>query len=247
MDPKLPEELKYDFFVKNRYLMPKHSFNGIEYEAMCNNGYVKLYTIPGKIYWLIQNTFNHLTPDWKFHVSVQDKDLEKAWNIVAEIFVLKNCRSSMKVKYKKENKNTVRGREITVYIAIWDDKYEKSDIGEEFKFNKNIEQNEDFWYDMFDCIEKSLKENNISSNGLARGDYALGNYVSIRNESYISDKYSDVEIYPPDWSGWNAAQQKLPFELNRFKRVKEVSSRNMMINLGVLTLIILIVSLIIYK
>jgi hypothetical protein len=247
MGTNLPEEFKYDFFVKNRYLMPKHSFNGIEYEAMCNNGYIKLYTIPGKIYWLVQNTFDHLTPDWKFHVSVKDKDLERAWNLVAEIFLTKNCRSSMKVKYKKENKITVRGREITIYISIWDDKYDKSDIGEEFKFNRDIQQNEDFWYDLFDSIEKSLKDNNITSNGLAKGDYALGNYVSIRNEAYIIDQYSDKEIYPPDWAGWNAAKQQLPFELNKFRRVKEVSKKNMILNLGIVTLIILVVSLIIYK
>ena len=107
MDCRLPEEFKYEYFNINRYLMPKFKPNEIEYEAMCNNGFIKLYTIPGKIYWLLQNELCHSTPDWKFHVSVKDCDVPRAWNIIAEIFFLKKFKLSMKVKYIKDNPNTI--------------------------------------------------------------------------------------------------------------------------------------------
>ena len=99
MECILPDEFKYEYYVKNRYLMPRLTPNSVEYEGMCNNGWIKLYTIPGKIYWLLQNQLCHCTPDWKFHVSVKDCDVPKAWNLIAEIFVQKQCKSSKKVKY----------------------------------------------------------------------------------------------------------------------------------------------------
>ena len=236
----LPDDFKYDYFLKNRYLMPKYSpiKNGIEYEGMCNNGYIKLYTIPGKIYWLLQNELCHSTPDWKFHVSVKDCDIQHAWNLIAKIFIEKQCKSSMKVKYTKENKLTVRGREITIYISIYDPIYDKSDIGKDFHFNKEIEQDEDFWYDLFDKVETSLKENKIKSNGSAKGDLPLGNYVSFRNEAFIICNNENIEIYPPDKDGWNAKKHDLPFNIIRFQRVKEINSSPYFMFLVVGTLII---------
>ena len=41
----------------------------------------------------------------------------------------------MKVKYIKENPNTVRRNEITIFIIIFDDIYYKSEIGKKFISN----------------------------------------------------------------------------------------------------------------
>ena len=240
MECRLPEEFKYEYFNINRYLMPKFKPNEIEYEAMCNNGFIKLYTIPGKIYWLLQNELCHSTPDWKFHVSVKDCDVPRAWNIIAEIFLQKKCKSSIKVKYIKENPNVTRGREITIYITIYDDIYDKSEVGKEFNFNRDIQQSGEFWYDMFSSLESSLTQNNIKSNGVANGDLALGDYISFRNEAFIPEK--NIDIYPPDWAGWNAKNHTLPFCIKRLQTRKKQSISLRFLIIAILSVFILIAS-----
>jgi hypothetical protein len=137
----------------------------------------------------------------------------------------------------KENTQTVAGREITIYIPIYIDNYNLCDIGSELGFNKDIEQNEEFWFEMFDCIEKSLAENNIKSNGCANGDLPLGEYVSIRNEAFIPS--SSEEIYPPDSEGFNAANHSFPFNIKRFQRKQ--ASQGLFIKLSKLLILLSIV------
>lgn len=246
MENLFHEDFSYQYYEANRYLMPKHNLNGIEYEGMCTGGYTKLYTLPGKIYWLIQNSENHLTPDWKFHVSVRDSDVKTAWNLVARIFIGMGCRSGMKVKYLKENPQTVRGREITVYIPIYVKKYDLSEIGNDIGFNSSIQQDEDFWYQLFDKIEETLKANNITSNGCAKGDLPLGEYVSLRNEAFVT--IGREECYPPDNYGWNAAKHELPFDIKRFQRKKESILSGRIGNLVVfMSIMVFIVSIYVLK
>lgn len=63
----LPQEFTYEYFVQNRYKISETK----NYEALCNNGYIKLYAPNGRVYWHAQNECNHLTPDWKFHISIK--------------------------------------------------------------------------------------------------------------------------------------------------------------------------------
>ena len=45
----------------------------------------------------------------------------------------------MKIKYIKENPNTIRRHEINIFITIFDDVYDKSEIGKKF-ISKNPEK-----------------------------------------------------------------------------------------------------------
>ncbi len=58
-------------------------------------------------------------------MSVKHEDLRRAWNLIADIFVKMNCRSGMKVAYLKES-TPQKGREITIYIVKYDEKFNKS-------------------------------------------------------------------------------------------------------------------------
>lgn len=46
----LPKEFTYEFVTENRYEMPKIKFKNNHYELMCNNGFIKIYTIFGRLY-----------------------------------------------------------------------------------------------------------------------------------------------------------------------------------------------------
>ena len=93
----MPHKFTYEFFESNRYNISENE----SYEALCNNGFIKLYTLKCRVYWLAQNTFAHEVPDWKFHVSVAHKDLKKAWNLLVGLFIKMECRAGMKVIYLK--------------------------------------------------------------------------------------------------------------------------------------------------
>ena len=215
-------KISYQYFIENRYIISELQIESLDYSAICNNGWIKLHTTKGKAYWLSQNEMGHLSPDWKFHVSVVHEDIPKAWNIVSKLFLEMRCRSGMKVSYLKENQTTAKGREITIYIFKYIPEYsQKSEIAKDYLLNYADEHSEDFWFKFFQKIEESLSIEKIRSNGLAKGDKKLGNYVSIRNEAYIKIKNKDnldIDEYPPDSCGWNASGHSLPFDLNRFEK-----------------------------
>ena len=220
----MPKRCKftYEHFIKSRNKLPNFSYMNILYFAICNNGYIKLRTGKGNNYWLLQNENSHLTPDWKFHISVIHEHIPLAWNIVSNIFVHRKCWEGIKTMYLKENTKTKRGREITIYIFRYFNTYKNNSIDSTFSLLD--ERSEGFWYDLYEEIEKELEKNEIISNGVAKGDLILGKYVSFRNEAYVSNpNYSILDstsgsefIYPPDKQGWNAAEHKLPFSIRRF-------------------------------
>lgn len=237
------EKTTYSYFIENRYSTPEFIYNKIEYSSICNNGFIKLYTEKTKAYWLAQNELGHLTYDWKFHISIEHNDVSKAWDIIAAIFLDKGCRSGMKVVYLKENHLSAKGREITIYILKYDNKFKDSLIANEYSITKADEHSEDFWTDLIEEIEISLFNNNIKSNGLALGDYPIGNYTSIRNEAFVYDKKSKEFIYPPDNTGWNATGMELPFDLNIFKTKQKFDK----VKLGFYALLMLYIAYIINK
>lgn len=87
-----------------------------------------------RIYWIVQNEFGHQLRDWKFHVSVAHKDVMRAWNVLARLFVLSRCRGCMKVSYLQESR-TPRGREITIYIYKFEEAYEDSHLAKEYELS----------------------------------------------------------------------------------------------------------------
>lgn len=196
----------YEFFEDNRYSIPQFVLNNKEYNPICNNGFTKIRTPQGNNYWLLQNEKQHLTPDWKFHISVCHSDLVNAWNLISSLYLSLGGWEGMKVMYRKES-STVPGREITVYI------YRVcSELKHEIDYCE--ERSEAFWLNFAIKTELILKRNNIISNGCAKGDLKLGKYISLRNESYVLSK--DEYIYPLDTMGWNGASQEPPFDISKF-------------------------------
>jgi hypothetical protein len=211
MNKEILEKVSYQFFVENRYTITDFNLFDHEYSAICNNGFIKIYTNKGKAYWLAQNELGHLTPDWKLHVSVNHLDVPNAWNLVSEIFLRNKCKSGMKVAYLKENSGIKTGREITIYIYKYDIKYsEESEIGKEYILKESDEHNDNFWLKIIKEIEQTLELNKIRSNGTAEGDLKIGKYVSLRNEAFVYCSERGVDVYPPDYRGWNAANHLTP-------------------------------------
>jgi hypothetical protein len=221
------QNFKYNYFLENRHDLPKLKSGEMDYEAICNNGFTKLFTEKCRIYWLAQNEHEHKTPDWKFHVSVVKEDIPKSWDLLIELFIAMNCRSGMKVCYLKENDRTAPGREITIYIYKHYYGYDTSELCEG-RLSIADEHSEDYWLDMFKRIECVLEDSKIRPNGCANGDLPLGKYVSIRNEVFVHCDEKDVGIYPPDECGWNALGHPLPFNIDKF-RVGKIRRKNLAI------------------
>jgi hypothetical protein len=212
-------QISYEFFENNRYKISDFIINKENYSGICNNGYIKIHSDKCKTYWLCQNETEHTTSDWKFHISIKEDDIKKAWDILTKIFINKKCKTGMKVKYIKENTSTPKGREITIYIMKYDKAYDNSNLREIVDFDICDEHSEDFWVDLIRIIEKELKENFIKSNNLANGDLKIGEYTSLRNEAYVF--INNENVYPPDEYGWNSTKKKLPFDLKKFEKVKK--------------------------
>jgi hypothetical protein len=216
--------VKYRFFEENRYTITEFIQNRVEYTAICNNGFTKFYNNRCRAYWLSQNELSHLTPDWKFHVSVVHADVPQAWDIIIKILIENNFRTGVKTLYLKENVLVNRGREITVYILKYVREYLNSSIAVEYDLSYSDEHSEEYWLNIYKLIEQELENNNIRSNGTAQGDLKLGKYISLRNEAYVFDKEKEVHEYPPDSAGWNAAGHRVPFNIKKFSNSKKTAA-----------------------
>ena len=238
--------INYEYFEENRYSIPEFQYKNTNYNGICNNGFIKLRTVKGNDYWLTQNTHEHLTPDWKLHFSVHHDDVKKAWNLLTQVFIEQECWEGMKVLYLKENTLVAKGREITVYIYRHCIQY-----GNEFSMND--ERREDFWLQFLLESERILEANKIIPNGCAEGDFKLGKYSSLRNEAFIPHSTEDCYIYPPDESGWNAANHKLPFDLFKIRdilngnEIRRKHTSSFVSKILKISVIILIWSYLIYK
>jgi hypothetical protein len=217
------DNFTYSYFLTNRYGLPKLKEGDMEYEGICNNGFTKLCTEICRVYWIAQNDLEHKTPDWKFHVSVVEEDVPRAWDLLINLFMDMKCRSGMKVAYLKESTNTAPGREITIYIYKHHEGYDTSELCEG-RLSIADEHSEDYWFEFYNRIEVLLRDNNIRERGCAKGDLPLGRFVSLRNEAFVQCPVKDVGIYPPDECGWNVLGHTLPFDIGRFGRQKGKSA-----------------------
>ena len=214
-------------------------YKTMQYEVLDNNGFLYLYTLRGRVYWVSQNLTTHTTADWKLHCSVIAEDIPKAWNILSKIFMESKCEIGMKATTTGETftKSTQRGRELTLYIYQYDERlrsgimYEQSPItGHDLFIGDPLKEEEadfylgpewqgvydaNFWYDLIAKIESAFKAAGIRCNGgTADGDLPLPHcqYVSLRNEAFvIEDKEKGLQ-YPSNSVGWNAAKHKNPLE-----------------------------------
>ena len=88
----LDKNFEYNEAINNRYNIPNKEITiqgkNIKIELLVTNGFVKLYTIRGRLYGIAQVAYaNHWSPDWKFHFNVKHEDIHKAWDIIASTFI----------------------------------------------------------------------------------------------------------------------------------------------------------------
>jgi hypothetical protein len=208
---------------------PDISNGGQEYSLLHNNGFMRIHTIPGRIYHYLQAKYFYQLPDWKLHFSIQPEDLPKAWNIIAELFLEKKCLTTMKMIVADYGEEVwpehMHGREITVYIYQHKKYYE--DVGFPFGPTIQTQQTKEFWLDFMITAEARLAEQNIKERPHPEGDKSMGRYCSLRNESFIPLKEEWKQTvpanrrvpfnrgeycYPPNEAGWNGAGHKNPLD-----------------------------------
>lgn len=209
--PKSQRELIVD---SGRYFIKP-----MRYHILDGNGFVRLATTKGRVYWLVQNSKEHTLPDWKFHISVALDDLPKAWNIVAAIFMEARCELGMKATNDNDWPTSQYGREITIYAYSHCPDYEKNYLTEEslsdpdFRLGQELENiyNTLFWFVFLQKIDKHLCRASIRTNGKANGDLVLPglHFITLRNESFI--KINGLNTYPPNEYGYNASKHMNPF------------------------------------
>ena len=239
----LDERFDYTYAISHRLEIPNKFIpiqnKKIKVELLVTNGFVKLYTIKGRLYNCKQNNYYHTLPDWKFHFNINNEDISKSWKIISETFfkhIIKNTKDEdiiddLIIAMKAFNTNLVnendipKGREITIYIYTYNENLNEEPEELEFKdengkitnikyiFRKNEEKNFKFYYELLIDIENQLNKLRVRQrikDGFADGDLWLGKYVSLRNEAYCKNK-EDEYVYPPNEKGWNSSKQKLPF------------------------------------
>lgn len=242
-------------------------------ELLVTNGFVKIYTYKGRIYHILQNKDNHTLPDWKFHFNIKPDNIPKAFNIISETLlkhiinttddkeIIDDLVVSMKAYNIKLCHEMQKGREITLYIYTFDERYNEEPVEIEIKdennnptkikyiFTKKEEKNFKFYYDLIIDIEKQLFAQKIEKtveNGCAEGDLWIGKYTSLRNEAFCKGENGGF-IYPPNDKGWNAYKKKLPFSWINILRLRyALVYKEKPFLLFYFSLIILIIALAIY-
>lgn len=93
-------------------------YKTMKYEVLHSGGFLRLYTLRGRVYWNGQNETEHTTPDWKLHFSCELDHIGVAWNALAALFMDMKCEIGMKstTLNAEQWSSGQRGREITVYI-----------------------------------------------------------------------------------------------------------------------------------
>lgn len=182
------------------------------YHVLHNNGFLRLATERGRVYWLAQNETMHTTPDWKIHFSIAprgdwEEDIGVAWNILSSLFMERCCEVGMKAKYSPWLDTKQQGRELTVYIYAFDAQFNEGHVGgpmaglspEGLDHLHHLGREFEAWYGgnfwMLFILEaeRLLRAAGLHSAGVADGDLALPgcNFASIRNEAYVRELNED--------------------------------------------------------
>jgi hypothetical protein len=67
-----------------------------------SNGFARIFTLKGRVYWITQAMLNHRSPDWKIHFSVHNDDVPLAFNLLSRLFFESKCLFGMKAIYPEE-------------------------------------------------------------------------------------------------------------------------------------------------
>ena len=90
----------YETIMKDPKKMPLVVMGNLSYEILHTGGFIKLYTLKGRLYWSTQATFSMKKPDWKFHFAIARQDVPRAWDIIAKLFTESKCEFGMKVRWQ---------------------------------------------------------------------------------------------------------------------------------------------------
>ncbi|MCF6775192.1 hypothetical protein L3V83_01270 [Thiotrichales bacterium 19X7-9] len=173
--------------LKNLKESPKHA------DKMRNNyiGYID------RVFYTFESEVNkpvNTLPDknaWKFHIGVDDADIEKAWRLIGDILI-KHDIAMFKVVTPEANFSTNQevetqgGKQVTVYA--YQDKR-----AEDFQF----------WAQITEEIEQSLRENNIkpcpnrdkNEDTKVPGSYYIGYHSdTVNNPDYTSPFPDDFNM-----------------------------------------------------
>jgi len=195
----------------------------------------------GRVYWLAQNELEHTPPDWKIHFSLAPRgewkdDIGLGWNILAALFLERCCEAGMKVRYEAWDDEKQRGRELTVYVYQFSERYDEghqggpmaglSEDGQEHVHYLGYEMEAPyegtFWFDFIRDAEERFRAAGLQSAGVADGDMALPGceFASLRNEAFVpvpNPQHREdnripptMLVYPPNDWGWNGAQHENP-------------------------------------
>jgi hypothetical protein len=218
------------------------TWKNLVFRSHHTGGFVRIFTERGLCYWLTQISCEHVTPDWKLHFSVDLAQIATAWAVIAGLFIENSLEIGMKATYvdPKDWPASQRGREITLYIYVHDEAYDRlhgreAEISDNPAlalgtfFERGLTDSDPFWADFIVQAEQRLEQAGVRSRGCADGDLALPgcSFTSLRNEAFVrclttgvvakvdgsTEEEARFELgYPPNAYGFNAANHRNPLE-----------------------------------
>jgi hypothetical protein len=214
--------------MADKYRVIRAEIGGKVYKVRHFNGFMQLLSEPyAEAYFFCQVGYQYRYPDWKLHISVQEQDYERTWNILASL-VLKYKLMALKMEAQGEKwPERQYGREFTLYIYPNEvenvyDSYEfpyrmtpELQVEQGRLVDGNFARDSSFWWSMVTEIDDELAKASIKPKGCAKGDFKLGRYVSLRNECFV--EIDGENIYPPNYAGWNARGQQIPLIIEESK------------------------------
>ncbi len=238
----LDERFDYTYSITNRLLMPSQFINfgnkKIKISLLVTNGFVKIYSLKGRIYWIQQSRTDNKIPDWKIHFNINHEDIPKAWNIIYQNYLYHKIKYTkeedifddiiivLKVINTKLNSNfpeSMYGREITIYIYKYhkllnekdgngiETNYENEDGKTEniiLKYRKEEEENFEFWKEFLTDTENKLIKENIKTQ---KKNGAADGDLYLGKYCSLRNEELYFDEYPPNEKGWNATKEKVPF------------------------------------
>ena len=247
----LDERFDYDHAITNRYDIPNKNIKindkSIKLELLVTNGFVKLYTVKGRLYWYIQGKSLNLIPDWKLHFNIEHSDISKAWKIISETLLYYKMNKShnvinedifvgmksININLNKNFPEYMSGREITVYIYQYDPRLNENinntnEIDEEnekkekvkkiIKYRKEEEESFNFWLEFLIEVENKLTKEKIKTK---KHNGCADGDLYLGKYTSLRNECFIYDEYPPNEEGWNAANHKIPFSHIQIYKIRK--------------------------
>ena len=149
----------------------------VQFHILHTGNFVRVATMPGRLYWLAQNASMHQSPDWKLHIACRPCDVAIVWNLVvlpvffehvtvftvgmkAVLTATRNEETGQFTTTSGEEHwpDEQTGREVTVYLFADDQMYDENLIGEQPVF---VDEENDECEDGNDVQADANEEGNV--------------------------------------------------------------------------------------